>query len=167
MSWRDKLCFKDEDLKSPEHDALVIWLFENHEKIANYLYGSDRKNFQTKTPKMEEPIANKHNTILCFIDLMLEISWEEELSGRSSLKRSGVILFEAKPKILSLGETLRQLKSYEHYFDSNYYNSTYSYARGKAVVVSPDTRFKEAIEKQGFKFVNPDDFKSDGDKNDL
>ena len=67
MSWRDKMKWGDESLKTPEHDALVIWLRDNLKVVIDSLkiapaYGMD-------SPIIEYPITNKHSTILCFIDL--------------------------------------------------------------------------------------------------
>lgn len=50
------------------------------------------------------------------------------------------IYFEAKPRIPSLGELLRQIRTYQEY------------VRGRFVVVSPDTRFRQVIEDQGIEF---------------
>jgi hypothetical protein len=53
------------------------------------------------------------------------------------------VYFEVKPSVPSLGELIRQLRMYRTYTDRDYL----------WVVVSPDTRFSEKIQEQGFGFV--------------
>jgi len=50
--------------------------------------------------------------------------------------------FEIKSSIPSVGELLRQIRMYQEY------------TNGHFIVVSPDTRFKSVIEKQGIKFID-------------
>lgn len=61
---------------------------------------------------------------------------------------SVVYSFEAKPRIPSLGELLRQIKTYE------------SYEKSIFIIVSPDDKYKKYIEEQGYYFLkyNPDIF---------
>lgn len=62
-----------------------------------------------------------------------------------NIKRSNVsINVEVKPKIDSFGETLRQINTYKTYLPDDIF-----------VIYSPDTRFKEAFETQGIKFITP------------
>ena len=57
------------------------------------------------------------------------------------------INIEVKPKIKSFGETLRQVNTYKELLGDN----------AEYVIYSPDTRFKQAFESQGIKFVSPTD----------
>lgn len=59
--------------------------------------------------------------------------------------------FEAKPKIPSFGELLRQIRTYQEYTPQR---EEYSRERRKNhfVIVSPDVRFREAIESQKIEF---------------
>lgn len=62
-----------------------------------------------------------------------------------NIKRSNVTInVEVKPKIDSFGETLRQINTYKTYIPDDIF-----------VIYSPDTRFKEAFETQGIKFITP------------
>lgn len=78
--------------------------------------------------------------------------WTNAKFKQMNLNSGGIIQtvwninVEAKPKIKSFGETLRQINTYRSYTD----NSTY-------VIYSPDTRFKAAFESQGIKFITPSD----------
>lgn len=58
-----------------------------------------------------------------------------------------VYYFEAKPAISSLGELLRQIRTYQTYVPPTDWNREVHF-----VVVSPDTRFRSAIEGQGIEF---------------
>ncbi len=61
------------------------------------------------------------------------------------IKRNSIsINVEVKPKIDSFGETLRQINTYKTYIPDDIF-----------VIYSPDTRFKEAFEIQGIKFITP------------
>lgn len=62
-----------------------------------------------------------------------------------------LINIEVKPYVESFGETMRQLNTYRlHFMKDGDYTAEF-------VIFSPDTRFKEAFEAQGIKFVSPAD----------
>lgn len=84
----------------------------------------------------EIPLTSKTDYIIGYIDVAIDY-------GRGSPS----LYVEAKPKIKSFGETLRQIRTYKNYRDYNV----------KYVIYSPDTRFKAAFESQGIKFVTPSD----------
>ena len=153
MSWRNKLKWGDESLKTPEHDALVIWLRDNLSTVVDSL--KIAPVYKMGTPSIEYPITNKHSTILCFIDLKVNIEYMEKVREDHSYREQVALLFEVKPKIESFGEILRQVQSYKIYYEAN--NDSWS-RKCKVIVVSPDKIFKENIESQGFGFINPDDF---------
>ena len=156
MSWRNKLKWGDESLKTPEHDALMIWLDENCVSIAKKLFPELDENGYGR-PLWEEPLTTKTGSILCFIDLFLSA----KETKRKDYQKSYDLLFEVKPKIESIGELLRQLKSYEHYQKSQR-DGMYGMSNScKIIVVSPDTKATEIILRQGFYFFNPDDFKDE------
>jgi len=155
MSWRDKLKWGDESLKTPEHDALVLWLRDNLSSVIDSLKISPE--YKMDTPIIEYPITNKHSSILCFIDLKVLIEYMEKVRENFSYKNQLGLLFEVKPKIESFGEILRQLHSYKIYYEANCGNN-FGTGKCKVIVVSPDKRFREDIESQGFGFINPDDF---------
>lgn len=66
-------------------------------------------------------------------------------------KRKEFFYFEAKPKIPSFGELLRQIRTYQEYTPQC---EEYSRERRKNhfVIVSPDVKFREAIESQKIEF---------------
>jgi hypothetical protein len=66
-----------------------------------------------------------------------EITWEWE-----SNKIKQRVYFEVKTAIKSLGELIRQIRMYQEYVSS-----------GIFVVVCPDDRYKEQLQRQGIAFV--------------
>lgn len=156
MSWRDKLKWGDESLKTPEHDALVIWLHDNLEAVVKKL-NITQEPYRISEPILEYPVTNKNSTILCFMDLKCNLEYVEVIRKDHKIQRQYRLLFEVKPKIESFGETLRQLRSYEIYDRTDRAMGFLSIS-SKIIVVSPDIRFKKYIESQGFDFINPDDF---------
>ncbi len=60
------------------------------------------------------------------------------------------IIIEVKSYIKSFGETMRQLQSYS---DATEKEDIYGYPRDIICIASPDDRFKEEFEKQGFPFI--------------
>jgi hypothetical protein len=184
-----RLGLHDPDLTSPEHDRLMILLHENIDRyvhvalkdrkaIAELLCRGDtmdssRPVTRASKPKWELPITRPGSTfIVGYLDLLAVVQipvryrykrdgwranpddcWVEE-SGDADLH----VCFEVKPTIPSAGEMLRQLNTYK--------SALVPQLDGRMVmgVFSPDTRFKEIIEDQGFFFVTPEDgASSDGE----
>ena len=166
--------FADGELKTPEHDRLLFWLKSNAAKLIDEWFARpwDQKEIarpawrgrqqpssgavipSRPAPKLEKMIdesplitADRREYLVGYLDLMARISvpflilidglyevwWEQKAVG-----------FEVKTAIRSYGELLRQLRTYERFFD------------GKIAVVSPDDRFREAILEQGFHFIKCD-----------
>lgn len=101
---------------------------------------------------------NYRKYIVGFVDLRINFSyqsywcrslWRDEphctqRTGyvRQTYKSTGIINFEVKTKIPSLGELFRQINMYK------------LHERRPFAVVSPDARFKDKIESQGMWFVH-------------
>lgn len=111
------------------------------------------------SPVWEYPITtgaqrgNKYT--VGFVDLRIEVShypaltatqrWRQDQDPFEMYwKKCDSLLFEVKTAIPSLGEIIRQIRYYQEY------------ERGIYVVVSPDARWKDALESQEIRFVLAD-----------
>jgi hypothetical protein len=120
--------------------------------------------------KFEVPITTNRDFIVGFIDVVASVGYPflkavgitrynngfGKPSGLKGLNPSvefgfgdfETLYFEAKPKIQSLGELLRQINTYKTYVADRHNSRDVC----RFVVVSPDTRFRSAIEGQGIEF---------------
>jgi len=108
----------------------------------------------------EKAVVNNKKFIVGYVDLFVQISvfdgwkirgdrdsffaFEKSLSVADfkyfwePKQLKGKIYFEVKPKIKSLGDTIRQVRKYQVYDEDGIY-----------VLVSPDLRFKDILKHQG------------------
>jgi hypothetical protein len=123
------------------------------------------------TAKFEMPITTERDYIVGFVDVVATVCYpyldvtqvrcDYYNNGRDikilgltgvapeitfELGSEHVLYFEAKPNIPSMGELLRQIRTYQTYAPKEYRHPA------RFVVVSPDTRFRKAIESQGIEF---------------
>lgn len=89
--------------------------------------------------------ANKF--IVGYVDLFLTanklvIESDENINFKSSIRKRDFYV-EAKTEIKSLGELMRQLRTYKTYLDRY----------DKILIVCPDDKYQKTIEEQGFYFV--------------
>lgn len=129
--------FKDPDLHTPAHDAIMMWLDENAAEVlephCRFLLRNDSKTVEVETT-WEKPVHSASG--VRYIDMVIDAKvggWEFSL------------LCEVKPVIRSVGELIRQLRQYEPRSSGG--------GRVRVAVVSPDDRFRAIIEKQGFIFI--------------
>lgn len=104
-------------------------------------------------PKWELPILDR-GRIVGFVDLAVRISQSAVHALDGTWKRTGVatsLHFEVKSRVESLGETIRQIRTYEQYSHARY------------VIVSPDDHFRSRLEAQGIAFVAAPAFASPAD----
>lgn len=147
------------ELKTPEHDKMVLWTFNNAEKIINdssieinpkdnidpnYLQENINPIIRSKKI-LEYPLKSYNNFILGYIDLMIEFNIEKGYfqhfdNGSNSPLRKQFIAFEVKPEVKSIGEVLRQFQ---------YYKSS-SPPLTDLVLVTKTIGLKEIFESQGF-----------------
>lgn len=100
--------FKDEELTTSKHDEILLWLmdkknfwkmiYENSEEL-----GIKKSRLQAIPPNkikitVEYPVKNENNYLIGFIDLT-----------------AMDVAIEIKPKIRSIGETIRQINFYRNY----------------------------------------------------
>jgi hypothetical protein len=198
---QESFAWDDEEMKTPSHDKIMVWLHQNineevaklynvknpmdeklyddatnqfelnlkarHPKLFYYL---QENNFAISPPEIkpeltivntvewERAVVSNKKYIVGYIDLFAKVDvfygWQIGIKNIESIIYNkecldidyfwmpkydlSCIYFEVKPKIKSLGETIRQVRKYQVYDrDGNY------------VLVSPDTRFKEILSHQG------------------
>ncbi|MHA2265228.1 MAG: hypothetical protein ACXAEN_22770 [Candidatus Thorarchaeota archaeon] len=124
--------FKDDDLKKPNHDMIMIWLDENINAVVNDLISKYPEQFidceETAITNTiwEQPIMSGKYCI-GFIDM-----WIPDYR----------ICIEVKTEIPSVGELIRQIAMYKQYTISQPFFA----------VVSPNDRFASVLESQGILF---------------
>lgn len=146
----EKFGFKDPDLTTPKHDAIMMWLDKNVLSICEkWLKEHKEVGFTLHEKKWEEPITSGNYTI-GFLDMYVsylsehgrdQIShgWGLDYESRDKDRRQ--FCFECKSSIPSLGELMRQINMYR------------TYVNGQFFVVSPDDGMKKMIENQGIVFI--------------
>lgn len=153
-SYRNYLNYGDKELKTPEHDLIMLWLNKECKNVAIEVF-PEVKDAKFKSPEWERPYTGKTNSILCFIDLALDLEYSE-IDRERQFNRTWSVLFEVKPKIFSIGETIRQIQAYKHHVRGSN-TSMYDYSEKKFVIVSPDDRFKEIFKEQKIYFYKSPD----------
>ncbi len=161
----------DEQLKTTEHDDLLIWLLKK-DNLKKIITSKDPEaiNWDWENVKIhaEEFIIAENGYRVGAPDIIFSIprsssnecetnSTNKNLSAHcdSDGKKSGYnshehyqhysrYFIEIKPKIKNFGTTLRQLKLY----------ISYGY-EGRAYLLTEDQRFNEEFENQGIKVINP------------
>lgn len=145
----------DEDLRTPGHDAIMIWLQENILQVFGEIApGMERHpdlgaaptlKAEDITVKWEAPVwgggyLNSYNervgsrSIVGYVDMLAECSSRVCFPD---------VAFEVKTSIRSIGETIRQINTYRAYLRSG----------TRFCIVSPDDRFRAILESQGILFV--------------
>lgn len=172
-----RLGFNDPDLKTQAHDLIMLWLDQNMKEVfrpfIEALKKSDRRIgcYPSQVPAELPPIPDGMTSSIWakktweypvqrgydsrnlytvgFVDMCIKIynrlpvlhanngvHWELEDDYITSF------YIEVKSKIPSLGEVIRQIRLYESYLPKGWF-----------FVVSPDDRFRSAIEDQDIKFI--------------
>jgi len=139
---QERFGFLDDDLKTPAHDALMLWIDEFiSEILADVFNLSDAPIIGSKC--WEFAITNNRDFIIGAADMFVRAR-----SGSQDL----AVLIEAKSKIPSLGELIRQIRFYQAGGDFDFRTREGEYLRPRWLVVSPDARFAEKIREQGINF---------------
>lgn len=189
---QEKFGFHDDDLKTPQHDAIMMWLDTSIRQDAAEVFGFGKswsetagkrivasfeeyreycktKNYTQHTLEIptlpertppeilgctwEHPIQNHQSKwISGFIDLRVDIRvptlqvdetrWYQGFTVQRFLAQR-IYLIEAKPKITSIGETIRQIRFYQqHDGDGSCF-----------YVATPDSRFAQIFRDQGIGFI--------------
>ena len=161
----------DKQLKTPEHDDLLIWLLkkENLKKIITQK-DPEAINWDWEKVKIhaEEYIIAENGYRVGAPDIIFSIPHHQSNKSKTNstngntptisdkgYMKSGYsshedyqhysrYFIEIKPKIDNFGTTLRQLKLY----------ISYGY-EGRAYLLTEDQRFNEEFENQGIKVIKP------------
>ena len=134
--------------KTPAHDALVLWVDENIREIVVEILGlAEEPKILVK--RWEQPIKTKRGALRGVADLYVRIR-----CGHTPPQQDRVVFVEAKPKIVSLGEVIRQIRIANTGDLTPFTTHT---ILGESVfpewvIVSPDDRFAATIREQGFLF---------------
>ncbi len=117
-----KMGFRDDDLKTPMHDKIMLWAQEHAAQIQQAVLGEPAD--RVPDVKWEIPVRPSGSTyVIGFIDMVI----------------GPYLAVEIKTKIPNVGELLRQLNSYRQFSPwSSYY----------FVVISPDDRFADILRSQ-------------------
>jgi hypothetical protein len=115
--------------------------------VYNKLYTTTKEIIESQLYDLivEKPIKSG-NFIVGYADVFLNYYNEIFISEYDYFVFYYQIIIEAKPKIKSFGETLRQLRTYQEYCP-----------RANIFLYSPDQIFKKAFESQGIGFITPFD----------
>lgn len=133
---------QDDDLKTPGHDALLLWVDANASEIANRATGGQ---FVARDCVWEMPISRRGFTV-GYWDAWINTQRAPDADPEKWIRGIGV---EIKTTIPSLGELVRQLRTYQEY--------TMDAREVPVVVVSPDARWATQLRSQGFFFIQPPD----------
>lgn len=124
--------------ESKKHDKIQLWCYDNAKKIILSISkkGITDNEIKDISVQIEEPIItttnyNGNKNIIGYLDLKLFFRIDEKYFE---------IIVEVKPYIYSLGDLIRQIKTYR------------TYQKGIYVVASPDDRFKDVLKTQGISF---------------
>jgi hypothetical protein len=137
---QQKFGFRDDDLRTPKHDEIMLWLNGNIKNVIGQVTG--------KHPKIMEKIweyplssGRDNQYVIGFIDMLVRF---DECITKDTTAPGEWICFEVKTSIPSLGELIRQVNFYQKYLRSN----------PLFVIVSPDNRFATALRSQGIEFYH-------------
>ncbi len=144
------------EIPTPEHDRLQVWLLKNWKTVA--------ERFQIKRAYqllLEEPFEERYRPTV-FADAVIT----------TGIRDRGyyVAIFEIKPKIESVGQTIRQIKNYAtflpHFFDQMGNEIEHSLL---FLLTEHSSEFDEVFNSQGINVIRPSDFvdEIEGQKPDL
>ena len=138
----------DKQLKTPKHDAMVLWLMDK-DNYSQYLSFDNvikpGKTYSLKDISVlsEVPIMSSPTFIAGYADLKITGEYVSEIGGYRYFINH---VIEVKPKIESFGAVLRQVNSYKKFMknqDNQYY------------IFTLDSRFDSQFESQGIKVLHP------------
>ena len=146
----EKMGYLDSDKKTPEHDKIQTWVYENARTIIDELFVKGRFDYAILKNEWEYQVVTynyQSKYIVGFVDIAVIIEKSDE-KGDDYLRPR--IFIEVKTKIPSLGELLRQIKVYKTYLNNK--NQAF-------VVVSPDDSYANILKKQDvffYKYIDPE-----------
>ena len=138
----------DKQLKTPKHDAMVLWLMDK-DNYSQYLsFDNVVKSYERKyslediSVLSEVPIMSSPTFIAGYADLKITGKYLSEIGGYRYLINH---VIEVKPTIESFGAVLRQVNSYKRFMNgvNHYY------------IFTLDSRFDSQFESQWIKVLHP------------
>ena len=138
----------DKQLKTPKHDAMVLWLmdkdnYSQYLSFDNVIKPGETYSLKDISVLSEVPIMSSPTFIAGYADLKITGKYVSEIGGYRYLINH---VIEVKPKIESFGAVLRQVNSYKKFMknqDNQYY------------IFTLDSRFDSQFESQGIKVLHP------------
>lgn len=122
------------DLKTPEHDKIILWLLKKENVIKLF---NDSTKVEILEIKTEVPVTTSNNRfILGYVDIIVEY----RILAGGQYRR---LFIEVKPKLDSFGTLIRQINKYKT-----------EYITGDWMVIHADNdknkvrEFKEALKSQ-------------------
>lgn len=182
---QERLGFRDNDLATPEHDQLMMWLDENMQivldtychqdgtsakEISDEIRWAKQRGYTIegdipalpfrptviKQKKWELPVMS-NQYLIGFIDLAvrfeitkvgLSVNDGQRTAQWGVWTNNYAVAFEVKSYIPSIGEVIRQVRTYQQYEPSLSYHEI-----DRFFVVSPDHSFAKVLEAQGIGFI--------------
>lgn len=158
----------DKQLKTPKHDAMVLWLmdkdnyinyFDFPEKIEQ-VHVVDRRGLDWYTDvcldkiisKSELPIMSSKTFLAGYIDLAIIGNYLINDSQCAPYFYSVYHMIEIKPRIDSFGAVLRQINSYKQFRSNQHIKNCYD---AGYYLFTLDSRFDSQFESQGIKVLHP------------
>ena len=159
----------DKQLKTPKHDAMVLWLMDKNNYINYFDFPkkiedvkvTDRNGLDWYTnvcldkiiSKSELPIMSSKTFLAGYIDLAIIGNYPiNDSECETPYFYSVYHMIEIKPRIDSFGAVLRQINSYKQFRSNqhikNYYDAGY-------YLFTLDSRFDNQFESQGIKVLHP------------
>lgn len=121
--------WKDDDLRSPKHDAIMAWTHQHVEEVLASVCPECQVDASPKI-RWEVPIKASSGQVIGFADMLVDCAgW--------------IFLLEIKSTITNVGELLRQI---------NYYRTVTHVGERIPVVVSPDDRYAAILASQEIRF---------------
>jgi len=111
----ERFGFKDDDLATPEHDKILVWLLDetNMMKVLSSFQTLLKKGwfYHIEEITAESPILGYNNYNIGFIDLKVTLLETDDMKTPMNTKYRSICI-EIKPKIKSIGELIRQINLY-------------------------------------------------------
>lgn len=142
-SLQERFGFCDEELKTPAHDALMAWIDEYVPEILAEVFNlTEEPHIVVK--RWEYPLKSERGFILGAADMLVQ----------ANTPNLGMTVFiEAKPKIRSLGELIRQINFYKASSHCTLLPPGGGPCRREWLVIAPDDQFAVTLRKQGILFL--------------
>ena len=127
----------DKMLKTPTHDAMVLYLLDkkNLEPILEDAFGSKR----IIGIESERPVSGYNGFINGYLDFLINYG-------------GNYLIIEVKPFVDSFGAVLRQIKSYERFVQQD---GTIYTKHAIPCLFTFDSRFDSQFKSQGVKVLHP------------